>query len=98
MDEVAFIRIYDQYASKIFAYCYFKVSSREEAEDQRRRYRELFEPAPDEALDESWVEPSVFAGCSAKGQAKPGQAQPIHVVRSVPATGSGANVLSGAAR
>jgi len=56
------------------------------------------EPAADEALDESWVEPSVFAGCSAKGQAKPGQAQPIHVVRSVPATGSGANVLSGAAR
>jgi len=23
----------------------------------------------------------VFDGCSAKGQAKPGQAQPIHVVR-----------------
>ena len=56
------------------------------------------EPAADEPLDDSWAEPPVFDGCSAKGQAKPGQAQPIHVVRSVPATGSGANVPSGAAR
>ncbi len=39
------------------------------------------EPAADETLDESWAEPVVFDGCSAKGQAKPGQAQPIHVVR-----------------
>jgi nitrate reductase delta subunit len=44
------------------------------------------------------VEPPLFDGCSAKGQAKPGQAQPIHVVRSVPASGSGANAQSGAAR
>jgi len=35
----------------------------------------------EEPLDESWAEPVVFDGCSAKGQAKPGQAQPIHVVR-----------------
>ena len=34
-------------------------------------------------LDESWAEPPVFDGCSAKGQAKPGQPQPIHVVRRV---------------
>ena len=39
------------------------------------------EPQADEPLDESWAEPVVFDGCSAKGQAKPGQAQPIHVVR-----------------
>jgi len=32
-------------------------------------------------LDESWAEPLVFDGCSSKGQAKPGQPQPIHVVR-----------------
>ena len=38
-------------------------------------------PAADEALDASWAEPVVFDGCSAKGQAKPGQAQPVHVVR-----------------
>ncbi len=38
-------------------------------------------PAAEEALDESWAEPVVFDGCSSKGQAKPGQAQPIHVVR-----------------
>ncbi len=35
----------------------------------------------DEPLDESWAEPKVFDGCSSKGQAAPGQAQPIHVVR-----------------
>ncbi len=39
------------------------------------------EPAADETLDESWAEPVVFDGCSAKGQAKPGQSQPIRVVR-----------------
>jgi len=39
------------------------------------------EPRAEEPLDESWAEPVAFDGCSAKGQAKPGQAQPIHVVR-----------------
>ena len=38
-------------------------------------------PVADEPLDESWAEPVVFDGCSAKGQAKPGQAQPIRIVR-----------------
>ena len=38
-------------------------------------------PPAEEALDESWAEPVVFDGCSTKGQAKPGQAQPIHIVR-----------------
>ena len=33
------------------------------------------------ALDETWVEPPVFDGCSTRGQAKPGQPQPIHIVR-----------------
>jgi nitrate reductase molybdenum cofactor assembly chaperone NarJ/NarW len=37
--------------------------------------------APEESLDESWVEPAVFDGCSSKGQATPGQPQPIHFVR-----------------
>ena len=40
----------------------------------------------DEPLDESWAEPVVFDGCSSKGQAKPGQAQPIHIVRAPGAT------------
>lgn len=35
----------------------------------------------EEPLDESWAEPVVFDGCSTKGQAKPGPAQPIHIVR-----------------
>jgi nitrate reductase delta subunit len=38
-------------------------------------------PAVEEPLDESWAEPVVLDGCSSKGQARPGQAQPIHVVR-----------------
>ena len=37
------------------------------------------EPAADEPLDETWAEPPVFDGCSSKGQAKPGQPQPIRV-------------------
>ena len=37
--------------------------------------------AVEESLDESWAEPVVFDGCSTKGQAKPGQAQPVHIVR-----------------
>lgn len=38
-------------------------------------------PATEPALDESWIEPPVFDGCSTKGQAKPGQPQPIRIVR-----------------
>ena len=32
-------------------------------------------------LDESWAEPPVFDGCSSKGQARPGQPQPVRLVR-----------------
>lgn len=39
----------------------------------------------DEAMDEAWVEPMAFDGCSTKGQAKPGAPQPIHFVRKAPA-------------
>ena len=43
----------------------------------------------DEAMDEAWVEPMAFDGCSTKGQAKPGEAQPIHFVRkSAPKSGA----------
>ena len=35
----------------------------------------------DEAMDEVWQEPQAFDGCSTKGQSKPGEAQPIHIVR-----------------
>jgi nitrate reductase delta subunit len=38
-------------------------------------------PPVEEPLDESWAEPVVFDGCSSKGQAKPGQVQPVHIVR-----------------
>lgn len=42
------------------------------------------QPVPvvaDQALDDAWAEPAAFAGCSSQGQAAPGAAQPIHVVR-----------------
>ena len=50
-------------------------------------------PPVEEALDESWAEPVVFDGCSSKGQARPGQAQPVHIVRksAVAPTATGAS-------
>ncbi|MGZ9005856.1 MAG: nitrate reductase molybdenum cofactor assembly chaperone [Burkholderiales bacterium] len=39
---------------------------------------------PDEPLDAAWVEPMAFDGCSSQGQAKPGQPQPIRIVRKQP--------------
>jgi len=39
-------------------------------------------------LDESWVEPPVFDGCSSRGQAKPGRLEPIHFVRKSAKTGA----------
>ncbi len=44
---------------------------------------------PDEALDASWEEPQVFGGCSTRGQAAPGQPQPIQIIRR-PAASQGA--------
>jgi len=41
--------------------------------------------AAEEPIDAIWQEPVVFDGCSTKGQSKPGQAQPIHIVRKPPA-------------
>jgi nitrate reductase delta subunit len=38
-------------------------------------------PAAEEPLDESWAEPPVFDGCSTRGQARPGQPQPVRLVR-----------------
>ena len=37
--------------------------------------------APEEPLDASWSEPPAFDGCSPKGQSRPGQPQPIRIVR-----------------
>lgn len=37
--------------------------------------------AADEPVDDSWQEPEPFAGCSSRGQSRPGQPQPIHIVR-----------------
>ncbi|MEO7151358.1 MAG: nitrate reductase molybdenum cofactor assembly chaperone [Burkholderiaceae bacterium] len=38
-------------------------------------------PPAEPPLDESWAEPVVFDGCSTQGQARPGQPQPIRIVR-----------------
>ncbi|NKE65782.1 nitrate reductase molybdenum cofactor assembly chaperone [Ramlibacter sp. RBP-2] len=47
-------------------------------------------PVVDDApIDESWAEPEAFGGCDSKGQAAPGQPQPIHIVRkNTPAQGA----------
>lgn len=45
-------------------------------------------PAVEPPLDESWSEPPAFEGCSIKGQAKPGEPQPIHFVRNNAKTGA----------
>ncbi len=46
----------------------------------------------EEPIDAVWQEPVVFDGCSTKGQARPGQPQPIHIVpkalRARPAQGA----------
>ena len=42
---------------------------------------EAVDPAPEPPIDESWAEPVVFGGCSTQGQAKPGQPQPVRIVR-----------------
>jgi nitrate reductase delta subunit len=43
--------------------------------------------AAEQPLDESWIEPRVFDGCSSQGQERPGQPQPIHLVRKHAKTG-----------
>ena len=45
-------------------------------------------PVAEPLLDESWAEPPVFDGCSSQGQARPGQPQPIHLVRKNAKTGA----------
>jgi nitrate reductase delta subunit len=45
-------------------------------------------PATEEPLDESWAEPPVFDGCSTKGQARPGQPQPVRLVRAAAKPGA----------
>jgi nitrate reductase delta subunit len=48
-------------------------------------------PVPaDEPLDATWAEPMAFDGCSSKGQAAPGQPQPIQIVRRPAAVQPGA--------
>ena len=46
-------------------------------------------PVPAEPpMDESWAEPEVFGGCSTEGQARPGQAQPIRIVKNASSLGA----------
>jgi len=42
--------------------------------------------AADEPMDDSWAEPAVFDGCSTRGQARPGDVQPVHFVRKTSAS------------
>ncbi len=47
--------------------------------------------APEPEIDESWAEPEAFDGCSSAGQSKPGEAQPIRIVKPSPSTVQGAS-------
>ena len=55
------------------------------------------EPVADDPLDETWAEPPVCDGCSVKGQGKPGQAQPIQIVRAPRAADIRPQSVTGAA-
>jgi nitrate reductase delta subunit len=37
--------------------------------------------APEPDMDEAWAEPESFDGCATRGQNRPDQPQPIHIVR-----------------
>lgn len=47
-------------------------------------------PTADAPLDQSWPEPAAFDGCSTKGQARPEQLHPVHIIRK-PTTQRGAH-------
>lgn len=49
------------------------------------------ELAAEPALDESWTEPPAFDGCSTHGQARPGDPQPIRIVRKAGTPAQGAS-------
>ena len=49
----------------------------------------------DEPLDESWQEPEAFDGCSSRGQSRPGEPQPVHIVRR-PTSSHSSSTSSGA--
>jgi len=42
---------------------------------------EKVEIKPEPTVDESWIEPEAFGGCSSSGQSRSNGAQPIHIVR-----------------
>jgi nitrate reductase delta subunit len=42
---------------------------------------ERVELAAEPPLDESWAEPEAFGGCESRGQSRPNEPQPIHIVR-----------------
>jgi nitrate reductase delta subunit len=39
------------------------------------------EVAAEPGIDDSWAEPEAFGGCTSQGQARPNEAQPVHLVR-----------------
>jgi nitrate reductase delta subunit len=49
------------------------------AGEQARPVKLAVEPP----LDDTWAEPPVFDGCSSQGQARPGQPQPIRIIRGI---------------
>jgi nitrate reductase delta subunit len=49
--------------------------------DMAGRKAQPVEPAGEPEIDETWAEPAAFDGCSKQGQARPGEPQPVRIVR-----------------
>jgi nitrate reductase delta subunit len=49
--------------------------------DMAGRKAQPVEPAREPEIDESWADPPAFDGCSKQGQARPGEPQPVRIVR-----------------
>jgi nitrate reductase molybdenum cofactor assembly chaperone NarJ/NarW len=49
--------------------------------DMAGRAAQPVEPAREPEIDESWADPPAFDGCSKQGQARPGEPQPVRIVR-----------------
>lgn len=49
--------------------------------DMAGRKAQPVEPPREPEMDENWAEPAAFDGCSTQGQARPGEPQPVRIVR-----------------
>jgi nitrate reductase delta subunit len=58
--------------------------------DMAGRQAQATPPPCEPDIDESWAEPAAFEGCPAPGQVRPGQPQPVRIVRNTDPSPQGA--------